>query len=92
MLLRTAGIAEGISLLILLLVAMPLKYFFNQPLPVTVIGWIHGILFLAFVSLAWDVKTDLNKSMKWLGIAFLAALIPTGTFFFDRKLKEELAK
>lgn len=92
MLLRTAGIAEGISLLILLFVAMPLKYFFNQPLAVTVVGWIHGILFVAFVSLAWDVKTDLNKNMKWLATAFVAALLPSGTFFFDRRLKEELAK
>ena len=90
MLLRTAGIAEGISFLVLLLVAMPLKYFFHQPLPVTVIGWIHGVLFISFLSLAWDVKTDLNKPFKWLLTALGAALIPAGTFFFDKTLKKEL--
>jgi len=90
MLLRTAGIAEGISFLVLLFVAMPLKYFFHQPLAVTVIGWIHGVLFVGFVSLAWDVKTDLNKPFKWLLTALGAALIPAGTFFFDRVLKKEL--
>lgn len=90
MLLRTAGIAEGVSFLVLLFVAMPLKYFFHQPLAVTVVGWIHGVLFVSFLSLAWDVKTDLNKPLKWLLTALGAALIPAGTFFFDRTLKKEL--
>ncbi len=90
MLFRTAGIAEGISFLVLLCIAMPLKYFFEQPMAVTVVGWMHGILFVLFVSLAWDVKSDLNKPFKWFGTALIAALLPTGTFFFDKKIKEEL--
>lgn len=90
MLFRTAGIAEGISFLVLLCIAMPLKYFFEQPMAVTVVGWMHGILFVLFVSLAWDVKSDLNKPFKWFGAALIAALLPTGTFFFDKKIKEEL--
>jgi integral membrane protein len=87
--LRKAGIAEGISFLVLLGIAMPLKYFLQQPMAVKIVGWIHGILFVAFLFLAWEVKTDRNKSLKWLATAFLAAIIPTGTFFFDKKLKEE---
>jgi integral membrane protein len=87
--LRKAGIAEGISFLILLGIAMPLKYFFQQPIAVKIFGWVHGILFVAFLFLAWEVKTDRNKSLKWFATAFLAAIIPTGTFFFDKKLKEE---
>ena len=87
--LRKAGIAEGISFLVLLLIAMPLKYFLQQPLAVKIVGWMHGILFIAFLVLAWEYKTDRNKSLKWFTLAFLAALIPTGTFFFDKKLKEE---
>ena len=87
--LRKAGIAEGISFLVLLGIAMPLKYFFKQPMAVTIIGWAHGILFIAFLVLAWEVKTDRNKPLKWFALAFLAAIIPTGTFFFDKKLKEE---
>jgi integral membrane protein len=87
--LRKAGIAEGISFLVLLCIAMPLKYFLQQPIAVTVVGWMHGILFVAFLLLAWEYKTDQNKSLKWFGLAFLAAWVPTGTFFFDRKLKEE---
>jgi len=87
--LRKTGIAEGISFLVLLGIAMPLKYFLEQPLAVKIFGWIHGILFVVFLFLAWEVKTDRNKSLKWFALAFLAAIIPTGTFFFDKKLKEE---
>ena len=87
--LRKTGIAEGISFLVLLGIAMPLKYIFHQPMAVKIFGWAHGILFMVFLVLAWEVKTDRKKSFKWFALAFLAAIIPTGTFFFDKKLKEE---
>ena len=87
--LRKVGITEGISFLVLLGIAMPLKYILKQPMAVTVVGWAHGILFVAFIFLAWEVKTDRNKSLKWFALAFLAAIIPAGTFFFDKKLKQE---
>ena len=87
--LRKAGIAEGISFLVLIGIAMPLKYLMHQPMAVKIFGWIHGILFVAFLFLAWEYKTDKNKSFKWFATAFLAAIIPTGTFFFDKKLKKE---
>jgi len=88
-LLRKAGIAEGISFLVLIGIAMPLKYLLHQPMAVKICGWIHGILFVTFLFLAYEVKTDRNRSLKWFATAFLAAIIPTGTFFFDKKLKEE---
>jgi integral membrane protein len=87
--LRKAGIAEGISFLVLLCIAMPLKYLLHQPMAVKIFGWIHGILFVAFLFLAWEYKTDRNRSLKWFALAFIAALVPTGTFFFDKKLKDE---
>ena len=87
--LRRAGIAEGISFLVLIGIAMPLKYFFHQPMAVKIFGWAHGILFVAFLVMAWEYKTDSKKNLKWFATAFLAAIIPTGTFFFDKKLKEE---
>ncbi len=89
-LLRKIGIAEGVSFLVLLLIAMPLKYYFNQPLAVKIVGWLHGILFIAFSSIAWEVKSERNKNFKWFAIAFAASIIPAGTFFFDRLLKKEL--
>lgn len=87
--LRKAGIAEGISFLVLMGIAMPLKYFFQQPMAVSIVGWIHGVLFVVFIFLAWEYKTDHNKKLKWFASAFVAALLPAGTFFFDKKLKQE---
>lgn len=87
--LRKIGIAEGISFLVLIGIAMPLKYLLDQPMAVKIFGWAHGILFVAFLVLAWEYKTDRNKNLQWFATAFLAAIVPTGTFFFDKKLKRE---
>ncbi|MBC7848449.1 MAG: DUF3817 domain-containing protein [Chitinophagaceae bacterium] len=87
--LRKIGLAEGVSFLVLLLIAMPLKYFADMPKIVTYVGWAHGVLFVAFLLLALDFKSDRNKSFQWLVLAFLAALVPLGTFLFDRKLRKE---
>lgn len=89
--LRRAGIAEGISFLVLLCIAMPVKYFLHEPMIVKIVGWLHGLLFIIFVSLAWIYKSYRNKTYTWFALAFLAAWIPFGTFFFDRKLKREVA-
>jgi len=87
--LRKAGIAEGISFLVLLLIAMPLKYFFQQPMAVKIIGWIHGLLFIIFIGMAWAYKDERNKPFKWFVLAGIAALVPLGTFWFDKRLQKE---
>lgn len=88
---RIVGFAEGVSFLVLLLIAMPLKYFFNFPEAVKVIGWIHGALFVTFIWFAFEVMGSLNKNFLWFCKAFVAAFIPLGTFVFDRQLKKEVA-
>lgn len=85
---RKIAIAEGISFLVLLLIAMPLKYFANLPEAVKIVGWAHGVLFVAFLALAYEVKTALNKDFLWLVKAFIASLLPFGTFVFDRQFKK----
>lgn len=87
--LSKVAIAEGVSFLVLMLIAMPLKYFYDWPYAVKVFGWLHGILFVAFLWLAWNYKNDKNKNYTWFALAFAASLLPAGTFFFDRKLKKE---
>lgn len=89
---RMIGIAEGISFLVLLLVAMPLKYFFKMPEAVKIFGWIHGILFISFLYFAFEVMGGIKKNILWFAKAFAAAIIPCGTFIFDRYLKEEEKK
>lgn len=86
---RMIGIAEGISFLILLLIAMPLKYFFDIPEAVKIFGWVHGALFISFIYFAFEVMGAFKKNMGWFIKAFAAAIIPLGTFIFDRQLKKE---
>lgn len=87
-LLRVIGILEGLSFLILLGIAMPLKYLFQHPEPVAVVGGIHGGLFVVYVLMA--LLATLVFQMPWLNLvqAILASLIPGGTFWFDRKLRD----
>ena len=88
-LLRKVGIAEGISFLILLLIAMPLKYFYGLPLAVKYTGWMHGFLFVFYVALAYYAKEVYRWPFKRFLFAFLSAWLPLGTFFFDARLSIE---
>ena len=88
---RMIGIAEGISFLVLLGIAMPLKYFADMPMAVTIVGSLHGILFVAFFILAREVMSDYKKGFKWLVKAGLASLLPFGTFVMDKEWKKEEA-
>ena len=86
---RKIAFAEGVSFLVLLFIAMPLKYFAGFPLAVTIAGGLHGILFITFVILAREVKSSYKKDWKWLGKALLASVIPFGTFYMDKYWKKE---
>lgn len=86
---RKVAFAEGVSFLVLLFIAMPLKYFGDIPKAVTVVGSLHGILFVAFGILALDVKNNFKKPFSWLVKAGLASLLPFGTFYMDREWKKE---
>jgi len=85
---RKVAFFEGLSFLILLFIAMPLKYFADMPKAVSVVGGLHGVLFVAFIYLAWEVKSQYKKDWFWLAKAFLASIIPFGTFWMDREWRE----
>jgi integral membrane protein len=68
-----------------------LKYLAHQPLPVTICGGLHGVLFVAFIILAREVKSDYKKNLKWLMRAGLASILPFGTFIMDKQWKKEEA-
>ncbi|HZX73990.1 MAG TPA: DUF3817 domain-containing protein [Cyclobacteriaceae bacterium] len=86
--LRIIGIAEGISFLFLLGIAMPLKYYFGFPLAVKYTGWAHGLLFILFIM----AVVLAIKPMKWnflsVAIALGASLVPFGTFVLDKQLRK----
>lgn len=84
---RMIALAEGVSFLLLLLIAMPLKYMAGLPQMVKLVGWAHGALFIAFLALALEVKAILNKNFFWLLKAFAASVVPVGTFVLETRMK-----
>lgn len=83
--LRIIGFLEGISFLVLLGIAMPLKYMLGQPEAVRHVGMAHGLLFVLYVILVTMVMLDEKWSFKTTAIALLASLIPFGTFYVDAR-------
>lgn len=84
--LKFVAAAEGWSFLILLLIAMPLKYMADMPQPVRVVGMIHGILFVLYVINVLQAKFEYDWSLKKLFLALLASIIPLGTFYANKRL------
>ncbi len=87
--LRAVGMAEGVSYIALLGIAMPLKYFAGKPMAVTIAGSIHGGLFVLFCWALLDAKLEHEWSVKKALKPFIASLLPFGPFVIDRGLKEE---
>lgn len=87
--LRLVGFLEGISYLLLLGIAMPLKYYAGLPMAVKVTGWVHGVLFIAYIYALIQVYFENNWSLKKVFIAFIASLLPFGTFYLEPKWKKE---
>lgn len=86
---RKVAFIEGLSYLILLFIAMPLKYIWDTPEAVRIVGMIHGILFILYIWILIRVWTDRNWPFSRATIAVVAALIPFGTMVFDPSLKRE---
>ena len=85
--LRLLGFLEGTSLLILLFIAMPIKYMLDNPLMVKIVGQIHGILFILFV--LQTIQTSIEYRWKFTSVTWkvlLASFIPFGTFYVDSKI------
>jgi integral membrane protein len=81
--LRFVGILEGVSYLLLLGVAMPLKYFMGEPLAVRVVGMAHGVLFMLYLLALVPVALDHKWSLKTVALGVLASIRPAGPFVFD---------
>ena len=82
---KLIALLEGTSLLLLLGFAMPMKYFFQEPIFVKTIGMAHGLLFIAYLILAIMQKIASNWSLKTLAIVSIASVLPFGTFYVDKK-------
>ena len=87
--LRAIAFIEGVSYIVLLFVAMPLKYLADLPLAVRVVGSAHGFLFiwLAFATLGGMLRR--GRPFGWAFKIGVLSLVPFGTFFLDDQLKQE---
>lgn len=86
---RIIGQMEGASFLILLGIAMPLKYLLDIPEPVKMIGWAHGLLFMLYVAGVVQAKFTLNWTLKQVFFALVASVVPFGPFIVDRQYLKE---
>ena len=87
--LRVIAFIEGTSFLLLLGVAMPLKYFAGLPTAVTAVGWIHGLLFVLYLIAVAEVSVVRRWSRERVLGALAAGVIPFGTFVLDARLRRE---
>ncbi len=84
---RLIAFLEGISLIILVFIGVPLKYYMESPTVVEVVGPIHGVLFLIYIYMALRVGFEEEwKFFKTTWIVLLASFIPFGTFYIDSKI------
>ena len=83
------ALAEGVSFLTLLCIAMPMKYFMGMPEVVRVVGTIHGVLFLLYVGLLAMLYVRQRWSFMFSLYALVASVIPFGTFVLDKHLREK---
>mgnify|MGYP005992833431 CR=1 FL=1 len=82
---RIVSFLEGLSYLLLLFIATPIKYFGGDESYVKMLGMPHGILFMVYIILAFMLKPEEKWDTKTFRIVLLASIIPFGTFYVDRK-------
>jgi integral membrane protein len=87
-LLRRLTLIEGVSFLMLLGIAMPLKYFAGMPMAVKIFGWAHGLLFVAFCFALLRTMLHTGWSFTRAATVFVASLLPFGPFVLDRRMRE----
>lgn len=82
---RFVALLEGVSYILLLFIATPIKYLLDDPQYVKLLGMPHGILFIAYIALAFVFKNDFSWNKKQFIKVLLASIVPFGTFYIDKK-------
>lgn len=89
---RVISAIEGLSYLLLVFIAMPIKYIGENPYPVKVLGMIHGVLFIIFMISLFESKIKKNWDTGYMFQLFVLSLIPFGAFFIEKRVKSQEAK
>ncbi|HUS37492.1 MAG TPA: DUF3817 domain-containing protein [Verrucomicrobiae bacterium] len=87
-LLRIVALIEAISYMLLVGIAMPLKYIWHQPMAVRVVGMIHGGLFVSFCVALARATISAKWPLSRAALLFVASLLPFGPFLLDRRMKQ----
>ena len=82
---KWVSILEGVSFLLLLFIAMPLKYIWDMPQMVQITGMFHGILFLTYILGAFYMFEPLQWNLRTLLIVCLSSVLPFGPFYVEKK-------
>ena len=82
---RLIAFLEGVSYILLLLIAVPIKYLLNETLFVKILGMPHGILFIIYILFSIIAKIKYNWNFRKFLIISIASLVPFGTFYIDKK-------
>lgn len=88
---RVVALLEGLSLLALFGVAMPLKYLAGMPQAVRIVGWLHGVLFIWYLAEVADLALRKVWGRRMVALAMLMSSVPAGAFWFDRRLRRDEA-
>jgi integral membrane protein len=86
---RAISLIEGLSWLLLLFIAMPLKYALGRPEAVAVLGRVHGLLFVLFIAALGRLAVDGTWGLSKLTRAFVSSLVPFGAFWLEWTLRRE---
>jgi integral membrane protein len=86
---RLIAFMEGVSFLLLLFIAMPLKYLFGYHLAVKYVGWLHGLLFVLYALTLLPLRFSERWSFGRMIYAMFLSFIPFGTFILEKKLREQ---
>jgi len=81
---RIIAFLEGLSFVLLVFVAMPLKYGMGLPQAVRLVGMAHGVLFVAFIVTLAGAALAASWTLRQVAVAFAASLLPFGTLLMDR--------
>lgn len=87
---RIIALLEGLSYVLLLFIAVPVKYLNNDPSYVKMLGMPHGLLFMGYVALAIVLRTDNQWIKNNFFMVLMASVIPFGTFVVEKKLNKTI--
>jgi len=87
---RLTAFLEGVSYILLLFIAVPIKYLLNEAVYVKILGMPHGVLFILYIVFSIIAKIKYNWNFRKFLVISLVSLVPFGTFYIDKKYLTKL--